>query len=126
MIALWYREGALERAPYQDGRSHVRLYATAPLTTRELARGDRVSLRHETRIAHRLAKCERERTPHCERRRFARTNSGPGRRSARPVAGFVERRTEALLYLSEGESVGARHLADVERWLAGRGIAETS
>jgi hypothetical protein len=35
-------------------------------------------------------------------------------------------RREVTLYLPEGESVGARHLSDVERWLAEHGIAETS
>jgi hypothetical protein len=63
------------------------------------------------------------------RRMLARERSGPGRRRARPVrvGRWVQHQSRvrivALLYLPKGDSVEARHLADVERWLAEHGIA---
>jgi hypothetical protein len=124
MIALWYRGGALERAPYQDGRR--RIWTQPPVLPPM-----RIEPLYLTRR---------------ERRARARVCSWPGRRSAlpvgrmRPVPVFCrppepveyighrlsDGRIDVLLYLPDGESVEARHLADVERWLLEHGVAETS
>jgi hypothetical protein len=124
VIALWYRDGALERAPYQDGRR--RIWVRPPVLPPR-----RIEPIYLTRR---------------ERRARARAGSGPGRRGSmsmdrrRPSPRFTDLprpveyighllsdgRMDVLLYLPDGESVEARHLADVERWLVAHGIAETS
>lgn len=77
MIALWCRDGALERAPaIARGFSFV-LHAAAS-SVRYLGSAVAIGKLH------------------------------------------------VLIYLPQGESVEARHLADVGRWLAEHGVSETS
>lgn len=140
MIALWCRGGALERAPYQDGRRRILWHTGAPMSLDEMASfgpaGALYAVMETTAyVRHELAKGVEVPAPvwvpwtRGARRMLARERSGPGRRRARPVrvgrwAQHPPRsRVVALLYLPDGESVEARHLTDVDRWLLKHEVA---
>jgi hypothetical protein len=130
MIALWYRNGELEPAPWQDGRRTALWHEVAPVRLDDPSAfaTDRATATAHAYRSHRLQKSEAVFHPWTrrKRRRLARRYSTPGRRSALRIScGITEYRTiaEALLYLPDGDSVEQRHCDDVERWLAARGMA---
>jgi hypothetical protein len=130
MIALWYRNGELEPAPWQGGRRAAIWHEVAPVRLDDPGAfaANRVATTTRAYRSHKLQKSEAVFHPWTcrERRRLARRYSKPGRRSALRISrGITEYRTiaEALLYLPEGDSVEQRHCDDVERWLAARGMA---
>lgn len=143
MIALWYADGELEPAPFQDGRRHIRrhgptLIDVAASLLDALLPVKLLNAPVWTETAQRLEKGERTiyvtrnvRFARGARRLAARRHSGPGRRRAARVGTHFETVTretvpavEVLLYLPDGESVEQHHLNDVERWIHEKGKSD--
>ena len=120
MIALWYRDGELQEAPFQDGRSRIlwrdptRLDPVLPW--REVSRRERRAMARRGR-PRRSARPVARLQPDLKLRR----SSVLGSETAYDGHRLSDGRIDVLLYMPQGERVGQRHLAEVERWILAKG-----